>query len=314
MAAARPFRFGVQCSSAPSPSATSWAALARRCEDLGYATLTVADHFDDQLAPVPALMAAADATTTLRVGALVFGNDYRHPVVLAKEAATLDVLSGGRFEFGLGAGWMTSDYAQAGMPLERPGVRIDRMVEALEVITRLWSDEPCSFRGEHYTVEGLDGLPKPVQSPRPPILIGGGGPRVLGVAARWADIVGINFALTKGVIDASAGPNGTAESTDEKIGWVRDAAGPRFDAIELQVRVHLAIVTDDREGVATALAGGFGLTPEQALQSPHALAGTVEQIADDLVARRERYGISSIGIGLDAMEAMAPVVARLAGS
>ncbi|MEY2456691.1 MAG: hypothetical protein QOK06_1785, partial [Acidimicrobiaceae bacterium] len=207
MGHARTFRFGVQCSSPPAVSAGSWAALARRCEELGYATLTVADHFDDQLAPVPAIMAAADATTTLRVGALVFGNDYRHPVVLAKEAATLDVLSGGRFELGLGAGWMSSDYERAGMTLDRPGVRIDRMVEALEVITRLWADEPCSFRGEHYAVEGLDGLPKPVQRPRPPILIGGGGRRVLTVAAEWADIIGINFALAKGVIDASAGPN-----------------------------------------------------------------------------------------------------------
>jgi probable F420-dependent oxidoreductase len=314
MGHARTFRFGVQCSSPPSASAGSWAALARRCEELGYATLTVADHFDDQLAPVPAIMAAADATTTLRVGALVFGNDYRHPVVLAKEAATLDVLSGGRFELGLGAGWMSSDYERAGMTLDRPGVRIDRMVEALEVITRLWADEPCSFRGEHYAVEGLDGLPKPVQAPRPPILIGGGGRRVLTVAAQWADIVGINFALAKGVIDASAGPNGTAEATEEKIGWIKEAAGPRFDDIELQVRVHLAIVTDDRVGTAEALAGGFGLTPEQALQSPHALAGTVEQITDDLLERRDRYGISFIGIGLDAMEAIAPVVARLAGS
>jgi probable F420-dependent oxidoreductase len=314
MAPARPFRFGVQCSSPENPTGESWAALARRCEELGYATLTVADHFDDQLAPVPAIMAAADATTTLRVGALVFGNDYRHPVVLAKEAATLDVLSGGRFELGLGAGWMTTDYERAGIPLDRPGVRIDRMVEALEVITRLWSAEPCSFRGEHYTVEGLDGLPKPKQSPRPPVLIGGGGRRVLSIAGRWADIVGINFALTKGVIDSSAGPNGTAEATEEKIGWIRAAAGDRFDAIELQVRVHLALVTDDRKGVAEALAPGFGLTPEQALQSPHALAGTVEEIADDLLERRERYGISSIGIGLDAMEALGPVVARLAGA
>src|SRR3954469_10363762 len=134
MALERPFRFGVQCSSPPEPTAESWAALARRCEDLGYSTLTVADHFDAQLAPAPAIMAAADATTTLRVGALVFANDYRHPVVLAKEAATLDVLSGGRLELGVGAGWMTTDYEQAGIPLDRAGVRIDRLAESLAVI------------------------------------------------------------------------------------------------------------------------------------------------------------------------------------
>src|SRR4051794_19658942 len=272
MALERPFRFGVQCSSPPSPTAGSWAALARRCEDLGYSTLPVADHFGHQLAPVPAIMAAADATTTLRVGALVFGNDYRHPVVLAKEAATLDVLSGGRFELGLGAGWMTTDYERAGLPLDRPGVRIERMVEALEVITRLWSTEPCTFHGRHYDVEGLDGLPKPVQAPRPPILIGGGGRRVLTVAGQWADVVGLNFALTKGVIDESAGPNGTAEATEQKIGWIRDAAGARFDEIELQVRVHLAVVTDDRDAVAAAIAGGVRLPPPQGPRTPPAPA------------------------------------------
>src|SRR4029079_8597698 len=168
MAHPRKFRFGVQASTASS--GPEWAALARKAEDLGYSSLFLPDHFGDQLHPVPAMMAAADATTDLRVGALVFDNDYKHPVVLAKEMATIDVLSGGRVEFGLGAGWMNTDYEQSGIPKERDGVRIARMVEALEVFKGLGGEGPCSYEGKHYTISELDGLPKPVQKPHPPIL------------------------------------------------------------------------------------------------------------------------------------------------
>ncbi len=165
MAHPRRFRFGVQAKTATSGE--DWAAMARKVEDLGYSTLFVPDHFGDELAPVPALMAAADATTELRVGALVFDNDYRHPVVLAKEAATIDLLSGGRLELGLGAGWLTTDYEQSGIPLDPPGVRVDRMVEGLAVIKGMFAEGPFSFAGEHYTIDGLDGLPKPLTQPRP---------------------------------------------------------------------------------------------------------------------------------------------------
>lgn len=318
MPSRRPFRFGVQASAAPggmaATAASAWRELARRVEGDGWAVFTVADHLDDQLAVVPAMQAVADATTTLRVGALVVCNDYRHPVVTAKELATIDVLSGGRLEAGLGAGWMTTDYEQAGIPLDPPGRRIDRMVEALDVIDGLWGDGPATVAGEHYRVTGLDGLPKPVQRPRPPLLIGGGGRRVLGIAARRADIVGFNVNLAKGVIDADAGPEGTAERTDEKVRWVRAATGDRFDDLELQVRVHLALVTDDREGTAEALAPAFGLSPAAALASPHALVGSVDEICDDLLARRERWGLSYVTVGVDAIDAMAPVVARLTGT
>src|SRR5687768_532705 len=190
MAHARRFRFGVQLSNAAS--AAEWASAARRAEDLGYSTLFMPDHFGEQLAPVPALMTAADATTTLRIGALVWDNDYKHPVVLAKEVATMDVLSGGRVEFGIGAGWMNTDYEQAGIPKDRDGVRIARMVEGLAIYKGLWADGPFSFDGDHYRITDLDGLPKPVQRPGPPILIGGGGPKVLAIAAQQADIVGVN--------------------------------------------------------------------------------------------------------------------------
>lgn len=314
MAKPRAFRFGVQCSSPPQSGRDAWKELARTCEGMGYATLTVADHFDDQLAPIPALMAAADATTTLRVGALVLCTDFTHPVVIAKEAATIDVLSEGRFELGLGAGWMTSDYERSGIAFYGAGTRIERLGEALTVIDQLWSDLPCDFEGKHFTVTALDGRPRPVQRPRPPVLVGGGGKKVLSFAARSADIVGLNVDLRHGVIDDRSGPNATDDATAEKLGWIRDAAGDRFDELELHVRVHLAIVTDDRDGMAATLGPAFGLSAEQALRSPHALAGSVDQIADDLVERRERWGISYIGLGLDALHAFAPVVARLAGT
>ena len=312
MAVLKPFRFAVQA--ALPPAGLSWPELARRVEDLGYSVLTVSDHLDEQYATTPALMAAADATTTLRVGSLTYGNDYRHPVELAKEAATRDVLSGGRFEFGLGAGWMTTDYERAGIALDRPGVRIERLADALDVITGLWADGPCTVTGQHYRVTAMDGWPKPVQRPGPPILIGGGGRKVLTLAARRADIIGLNIALGAGRIDESAGPSATDEATLEKIDWIRDAAGDRFDAIELQVRVHLAAITDDRQGLAEAVGPSLGLTPEQALVSPHALAGSVGEIVEQCIERRARYGISVIGLSVDAMDAMAPVVARLAGT
>lgn len=308
----KPFRFGIQ---AGGPAdARAWAEQARRAEDLGASTLTMADHFGDQLAPIAGLMAAAGATSSLRVGALVLCNDYRHPVVLAKEAATVDVLSDGRLELGLGAGWMTSDYEQSGIALDPAPTRIARLSEAVEVVKALFTGEPVDHRGEHYRIDGLVGAPRPVQRPHPPILIGGGGPTVLRLAAREADIVGINIDLRAGVIDASAGPNATEEATDEKIALIRDEAGDRFDDLELQIRIHLAMVTDDRVGVAEAMAPALGLTPEAALLTPHALVGTAEEIVDQLVARRERWGLSYIGINADSLDAMAPVIARLAGT
>ncbi len=307
-----PFRFGVQCSSPGGVSARSWRELSRKVEDLGYHRLTVSDHLDDQLAPIASLMSAADATTTLRVGALVFANDYRHPAVLAKEAATLDVLSEGRFELGLGAGWMTTDYDRAGIAMDRPSVRIARLEEAVAVVRGLHTEGPCTFAGEHYRIDGLQGAPLPLQRPLP-LLIGGGGRKVLELAGRHADIVGLNPALPTGVIDAGAGADATAAATERKIGWVRAAAGDRFGAIELHTRIHLAVVTDGRRSMAEAIAPGFGLSPAEALASPHALCGSVDQIVEDLEQRRERFGIASIGLSLDAVDAMAPVVAALVG-
>src|ERR1700679_1443730 len=230
MAHDRKFRFAAQLSKAPDGTARGWAEQARRAEDLGYTTLFMPDHFGDQLAPIPALAAVAAATTTLRMGSLVFGNDYRHPFVLAKEAATLDVLSEGRFELSLGAGWMKTDYEEAGLTYDTPKVRVERFEEAVQVVQGLLrTDGPFSFDGTYYQVHGHTLLPRPVQHPGPPLIIGGGGKRVLSFAARHAGIVSINVNLREGTGGAETAPNASPERTREKVAWVKEAAGDRFD-------------------------------------------------------------------------------------
>lgn len=304
----RRFRFGIQLSTAPDGA--TWASLARKAEDLGYSTLFLPDHFGDQLAPMPAMMAAAAATTTLKVGALVFDNDYKHPLVLAKELATVDRLSGGRVEVGLGAGWMKSDYDQSGIPMDPPGVRVSRMEEGLEVLKGCFGPGPFSFSGEHYTITEHDALPKPVQSP-PPFLIGGGAKRVLSIAGREAQIVGINPSIHSGHVDADAARNGAADATDEKLGWVKAAAGGRYADLEINLLQFAAIVTDDRRGTAEMMAPLFGLPPEALDTYPHVCIGTVDEICEGLQARRERWDASYIVFQGDALEVMAPVVAAL---
>ncbi len=309
---ANAFRFGIQISKASSGS--KWTEMARKMEDLGYSSLMVPDHFGDQYAPLPALMAAADATSTLRVGTLVLDNDYRHPLVLAKELATLDVLSGGRVEVGLGAGWMTSDYEQSGIPHDGAGVRIRRFQEGLAIIKGLFGDEPFSFSGEYYTITNIDGMPKPIQKPHPPILIGGGGRRVLSIAAREADIVGVNFSLAEGEVNPTVAATGTAEATREKVAIIREAAGDRMSDIEMNVMVFLSQVTDDAAGMAERVSPGFGMPADEVRRSPHVLIGSIDEIADTIVQRREEYGFSYICFSWDVMEAMAPVVQRLAAA
>ncbi|WCO68697.1 TIGR03621 family F420-dependent LLM class oxidoreductase [Iamia majanohamensis] len=312
MASSRPFRFGVQ--HATAPDGPGWVERARQAEDLGYSTLFMPDHFGDQLSPTVALQAAADATTTLRVGALVYDNDYRHPVVLAKDCATIDLLSGGRLELGLGAGWMTSDYEQSGIPLEPAKVRVERMEEAVAVLKGAFGDGPFDHAGTHYTVTGYDGHPKPAQRPHPPLLIGGGKRRVLSFAAREAQIVGINPTIPNGKVDADAAVTGTAAATDEKVGWIREAAGDRYGDLELNALHFATIITDDRAGTIEMMAPLFGIPPEDVEDYPHALIGTVDQICEDLESRRERWDLSYVVVQADAVEAFAPVVARLAGS
>ncbi len=242
------------------------------------------DHFSDQFAPVPALMLAAEASG-LRLVTGVLANDFRHPVVLAKEAATLDLLSDGRLELGIGAGWSRAEYQQAGMRLDRPNVRIERLAESIAIMRGLFGDGPVSFHGKHYQIEDLEGYPKPAQAPHPPILIGGGARRILGLAGREADIVGINVSLESGEIDyKQLGPNRTAAATAEKLSWVRAAAGNRFRDLELNVLVTVAHVTNNRLGVADDVAAQFGITPAEVLGAPQVLVGTTDQIREDLRA------------------------------
>lgn len=307
----RPFRFGIQASS--TTDRAGWVGLARRAEDLGYSTLTMPDHFTDQLAPMPALMCAADATEALRVGALVWDNDYKHPVVLAKELATLDVLSDGRLEIGVGAGWMISDYEQSGIAYDPPKVRVDRFEEGLAVLKGAFAEGPFSFEGTHYRISGYDGLPLPRQRPWPPILIGGGGKRVLSIAAREADIVGINGNLAPGAIGPEVLASMTPESVDEKVAIVRAAAGERFAAIELNVRAFMVNFTDQRAATLDALGAAIGFDRDRIEQTPFALIGTPAQMVDDLLVRRERWGFSYVIVGQEDLEQFAPVVAELAG-
>jgi probable F420-dependent oxidoreductase len=307
------FRFGVQVGGAYG--ASEWSELARKVEDLGYSTLYMPDHFiDTELAPMVGISFVAAATTTLRVGMLVLGNDYKHPAVTAKEAATLDVLSDGRLEFGLGAGWQKTDYEGLGLPYDPPGVRIDRLAEALTIVKQAWGDSPFDHNGVHYTIRSYNGLPKPVQRPRPPILVGGGGPRLLRLAGREADIVGINPNLRAGSITSDAVQSSLAAQTRQKVGWVREGAGDRFDDLELQIRYFVAAITDDALALAEAMAPGFGIAPDVALSSGVALVGTVDEVCDTLERRREEWGVSCVVLGGDTYEAFAPVVARLAGA
>lgn len=307
----RPFRFGVTVPTVSSGSA--WADRARRIEGLGYSILHVPDHFRDQLAPVPALTAAAMATTRLRVGSLVFSNDFRHPAVLAKEAATLDVLSGGRFELGLGSGWLREEYDQAGIRFDPPGTRIERLTEAVSIVKGLLAGERVTFTGRHYAIAGLDGRPGPVQRPHPPFLIGGGGRRTLSLAAREASIVGL--------VPRARRDGGGLDRTDfgeaalrQKVEWVRTAAGDRFHSLELHALIQAVVVTDQRAAAAEQLAARFGVARELVLETPYVLLGTVEEICAALRERRERYGISYLTVFDRDLEILAPVVERLAGT
>ena len=271
------------------------------------------DHFTDQLAPVPALMSVADATKKLRVGALVWDNDYKHPVVLAKELATMDLLSDGRLELGIGAGWMISDYEQSGIPYERAGLRIDRMIEGIDVMKGCFAEGEFSYAGKHYTITNYNGSPKPVQAPCPPILIGGGGKRVLTYAAQVADIIGINATMSAGAVGPEAISTMTAEAVDEKVDIVRDAVGSRLNHVEMNIRAFMVNITDDAAGAISRLAKGIGVEDKMVADTPFALMGPPSKLIEDLIARRERWGFSYVIVGGEDIEKFAPVVAALSG-
>jgi probable F420-dependent oxidoreductase len=318
MSKSRAFRFGILTGGAVSRKA--WIDKARQAEALGYSTLLIDDHLYNTFAPLTALVSAADVTTSLRVGSLVFGNDFRHPVALAKEAATLDVLTDGRFEFGLGTGYLREDYEQSGIELQSPGTRVSRFEEAIQVIKGLFADDAFTYSGNYYIIRNLNGLPKPAQKPHPPLLLGGGSKRMLSIAAREANIVSVNIRTTaEGGFDASSI---TPEATDQKLAWVREAAGERFHDLELNVLVF-PVVTDQPRQAAEQMLREWKLPTDEAsidglLAESSSLFGTVDQIVENLQARRQRFGFSYIAVGeyyqADVMERFAPVIAKLAGT
>lgn len=311
----QPFRFGLQVRGPVGDR--SWADTARFAEQQGYSSLLMPDHFHEQWGPLTALSAAAAATTELRVGALVFGNDYRHPVVLAKEIATLDHIAEGRVEFGLGAGWMRTDYDQAGMTYDPPGVRIERMVESLEIIKRCWADGSFDYHGEHFSITGYDGMPAPYTPGGPPVIIGGGGPRMLRIAATHGHIVGITANLRAGEVGSDAIADSMPEAYDAKLDQVRTAAGERSEAVEISSLTMNLSITEDRDGALSFFSQLFSAPEEVVAQSPALLVGSVGQIIETLQERRERWGFSYVVVqenGAQGLERFDEVIAALAGT
>jgi probable F420-dependent oxidoreductase len=302
-----PFRFATTAER--GRSAEHWREVALRAEALGYDTLLMPDHITDQLAPVAALAAAAAVTSRLRIGSFVFDNDYRNPVMLAREAMTLDLLSDGRLEFGLGAGWNTRDYEQLGIPYDLPKVRVDRFEEALLLIKRLWTEEKVTHEGAHYRVREASVLPRPTQQPHPPVMIGGGGPRMLRIAAREAQIL----ALAPSINPSGGAKVGTVTvgSVEERIASLRHA--PRFAELELNVIVFDAQVTDTARSAVSALAARLKSGITAVVKTPFFMYGSRASLVEDLLARRERLGVSYIALPGSAMRAFAPIVAELRG-
>ncbi len=321
-----PFRFGWQAFNAES--AADWRDKARRAEALGYSSFMLADHYIGPgpalaatfhpvqgIAAVPAIAVAAEATSTIKVGARVMCIDYRNPAVLIKEMATLDFFSEGRLELGLGAGWLQGEYEAMGVNWDPAGTRVSRLEDVVQMAKLLMGDGEVDFVGRDGTgvrAVGFEGLPKTVQRPHPPIMIGGGSKRVLSLAGREAQIVSFNFDNSSGKIGPGV-PTSDADATDQKVAWVREAAGDRFDSLELEIGAYFTFVTDQGQATAEAMAPRMGLTVDQMLNHPHALIGSVDTICDELERRRERYGISYVTVGDAAADAFAPVVARLAG-
>jgi probable F420-dependent oxidoreductase len=309
----KPFRFGVNLRTGDSRA--DWIAKARKVEDLGYGTLLVPDHLAEILPPLVSLVSAAAATTTVRLGTFVLNNDFRHPVMLAREAAAIDLLSDGRFELGIGAGHMQSEYDSAGLPFDPTPVRFDRLGESVRILKSLLGGEATSFEGRFYQVKEHTIFPLSVQRPRPPILIGGNGKRLLALAAREADIVGLTgLAFPNGATRVDVSGCKPA-SVDERIAWVREQAGPRFEHLELNALVQRVVVTDDRQQAAEELATRWtSLTPDEILETPYLLIGTVDQMVEALRERRERWGFSYVAVHEGSLDDLAPVVARLAGT
>ncbi len=311
----RPFRF---LASIDVVGRDGFAETVRRAEALGFDTLVFPDHLLDQLAPVPAMAAVAALSDRLRISPFVMNNDLRHPTVLGHDLATLDLLSDGRLDVALGAGWNRPEYEAIGLPFDPPSTRVERLTEAVQVLKGSFADRPFSFHGKHYRVTEFDGRPKPVQRPHPPFMIGGGGRRLLSLAGREAQIVGI---APRSGRDGRGDPMSmTWEATVEKIGWAREAAGERFDELELNVYPS-RVAPQITDAAAAALReasdaiqrrNGVRLTDEQLRRSPHVFIGSLQSLTEKILELRGTLGITSIMLG--EVDELAPLVERLAGT
>jgi probable F420-dependent oxidoreductase len=321
----RPFRFG--CQGYSPKDRNEWTDTARRAEDLGYSTLFVADHYFgpgsameeanhslQTVACIPAMMAAADATESIRIGSRVICVDYHHPVVLAKELATIDLLSDGRLEAGFGAGWVASEYAAMGIPMDRPGVRIDRMIEVVEMSRRFFAGDDLDLDGEHVTARDMRAVPMSPQDGGPRIMLGGGSPRVLRVAGQLADIVSVNFNNSAGKIGDHSIGSGTADGTAQKLEWIREGAGERFEDLEIEIGAYFTTVTNQTDATTADMAGALNLKPEVLAAHPHTLIGSVDEICEKLEQRRAELGISYVTVGVSVMKDFAAVVEKMAGT
>lgn len=320
----KPFRFGVQSFNAGSGD--EWATKVRRAEELGYSAFHVADHIIGEgpaltrsnhplqsLAAIPAMAYAAAVTDTIKIGCRVFCVDYHDPVVLMKSAMTIDVLSSGRLELGLGAGWLKDEYGAIGINMDSPGTRIDRLADVIEAMKAYVSDDTIELTNNTVSWSEFSGSPKPIQKPHPPVMIGGGARRILGLAGREANIVSLNFNNSSGMIGPAGVNSSTADETARKIDWIKAGAGDRFDDLEIEIGAYFTFVMDDASPVLTNFAQMFGLSEEEMATHPHALFGSADAIAEELIRRRDAYGISYVTVGEDAMEPFAAVVEKLNG-
>ena len=319
-----PFRFGVQAY-APE-SGKQWRELARKAESTGFSSFHLADHIIgpgpalaatghpvQTVAAIPAMAVAAEATSTIKVGCRVLCVDYRNPVMLAKEVATLDFFSEGRLELGLGAGWLQGEYEAVGIPFDRAGVRLDRFEEVIGLLRASFAEGELNIDTTHVHAVGFEAVPKPFTKSGPPIMIGGGAQRILTIAGREADIVSLNFNNSSGKLGAEGIGSSTAEHTDQKIQWIRNGAGERFNQIEIEIAAYFTVVTPDGAGTRAKMAPMFGMTPEVFAEHPNVLIGSVDEICDRIVERRERFGISYTSFGASVMDSVIPVVERLSG-
>ncbi|NMO02978.1 LLM class F420-dependent oxidoreductase [Gordonia sp. TBRC 11910] len=320
----RKFRFGAGGEgNKDEGGARRFVQLAQTAEEYGFDTFAIPDHLGNQVGPIAALGALTQATSTIRLATSVLANGWRHPALLAKEATTIDVLSKGRLELGIGAGWMKEEFDKAGIEFESPGVRIRRLEEALIILDGLLRGEEVNFDGEFYQIKGLVGSPRPRQGPRPPIAVGGGGPKMLALAAKYADVISVATGTTReGQLRLS---DMTIEKTIERVDVIRQAAGDRFDDIELNWTIATIVITDDREATADmalkALEQGYPpniardvtLTVDDILASPYLAFGTFEQIADQIREVRRRTSMSYVGVFPTQMDAFAPVIPLLRG-